>query len=104
MFGREPRLRPLESRKQLLIAESEINRGQMREEWQALTDEVRSLSDRAKSFGSIASVAALLVADLSAFRRGKSTAPGAKSSWPQTILQGAGLISSLWLAFRSRSR
>ena len=36
MFGKKPRLNPLESRKQLLIAESELNRAQLVQEWQAM--------------------------------------------------------------------
>ena len=97
-------MNPLESRKQLLIAESEINRVQMQEEWQTMRDGVRSFTGRAKSFGLIASAAAALVAGLAAFRRGKSAAADGKSSWPQTLLKGAGVISNLWLAFRSTGR
>lgn len=93
---------PLASRKQLLIAESEINRVRMQEEWQAMTDGIRSLTDRAKSFGSIASAAAMLVRGVAAFRRGKSVDAAPKPSCLQTILKGAGLISNLWLAFRTR--
>ena len=95
-------MNPLESRKQLLLAESELNRAQLVGDMAALRADVRALTDRAKSFGSIASSAAVLVAGLAAFRRGKSAAAGAKPSWLQTILKGAGLISTLWLAFRSQ--
>jgi len=99
MFGKNPRLNPLESRKQLLIAESELNRAQMVGDMAALTVGVRTLTDRARYFGSIASSAAVLVAGLAAFRRGKPADGGAKFSWVRTILKGAGLISTLWLAF-----
>jgi hypothetical protein len=102
MFGKNARMNPLESRKQLLIAESELNRAQLVQEWVAMTAGVRMLTDRAKSFGSIASSAALLVAGLAAFRRGKPVDADAKPSWLQTILKGAGLISTLWLAFREK--
>ena len=104
MFGKKPRLNPLESRKQLLIAESELNRAQMAGDMAALTAGVRTLTDRAKSFGSIASSAAVLVAGLAAFRRGKPAGANAKPSWLRTILKGAGLISTFWLAFRSQRR
>ena len=97
-------MNPLESRKQLLIAESELNRAQLIGDLAALTAGVRVLTDRAKSFGSIASSAAVLVAGLAAFRRGKSVQAEAKPSRWQTILKGAGLISTLWLAFRSQRR
>jgi len=104
MFGKNSRLNPLESRKQLLIAESELNRAQMVGDMAALTADVRTLTDRAKSFGSIASSAAVLVAGLAAFRHGKTAGADAKPSWRQTILKGAGLISTFWLAFRSHRR
>jgi hypothetical protein len=100
MFGKNPRMNPLESRKQLLIAESELNRAQLAGDIAALTAGVRALTDRAKSFGSIASSAAVLVAGLAAFKRGKPEDADAKRSWLQTILKGAGLVSTLWLAFR----
>jgi hypothetical protein len=94
----------LESRKQLLIAESELNRAQMAGDLAALTAGVRTLTDRAKSFSAIASSAAVLVTGLAALRRGKSVDAEGKPSWLQTILKSAGLISTLWLAFRSRGR
>jgi hypothetical protein len=95
-------MNPLESRKQLLIAESELNRDQAVGELAALAAGVRTLTDRAKSFGSIASAAAVLMAGLAAFRRGKSGDAGAKPSWLRTIRKSAGLISTVWLAFRSQ--
>jgi hypothetical protein len=97
-------MNPLELRKELLIAESELNRAQLAGDMAALTAEVRTLTDRAKSFGSIASSAAVLVAALAAFKRGKPVDADAKPSWLKTILKGAGLISTLWLAFRSKRR
>jgi hypothetical protein len=104
MFGRKSHVTPLESRKQLLIAESELNRAQLVGDMAALTAGVRTLTDRAKSFGSIASSAAVLVAGLAAFRRTKAAPADEKPSWLQIILKGAGLISTLWLAFRSQGR
>ncbi len=104
MFGAKSHVTPLELRKQLLIAESELNRAQLVGDMDALTAGVRTLIDRAKSFGSIASSAAVLVAGLASFRRTKSAPADAKPSWLQIILKGAGLISTLWLAFRSQGR
>jgi hypothetical protein len=97
-------MNPLESRKRLLVAESELNRLQLSEEWHAMTDGIRGLADRVKSVSSLASVVALFVAGVAAFRRGKSVEADAKPSWLQTIVNGAGLISSLWQAIRARSR
>ena len=79
MFGKKPRMNPLESRKQLLIAESELNRAQLVGDMAVLTADIRTLTDRAKSFGSIASSVAVLVAGLAAFRRGKPVDADAKT-------------------------
>jgi hypothetical protein len=97
-------MNPLESRKQLLIAESELNRAQLVQEWQAMGDEVRSIADRARTISSIASTAASLIAGLASFRRKKSAPVEQKPSWLQTFLKGAGLISIVWQAFRSQRR
>lgn len=94
----------LESRKQLLIAESELNRAQLLEETAALAACMRTITDRARSFGSVASVAAVLVTGLVAFRRTRSLLAAAKPSRLQTILKGAGMVSTLWLAFRAQRR
>jgi negative regulator of sigma E activity len=92
----------LESRKQLLIAESELNRAQLVQEWRTMAGEVHSLTSQARSISSIASAVATLVAGLSSLRP-KASAPAAeKPSWWQTILKGAGLASSFWQAFRSQ--
>ncbi len=104
MCGNSPRVNPLALRKRLLIAESEINRVRIQEEWQALTGGVRSLADRARSFRTIASSAAVLTAGFAAFRRGKSVDTDVKPSWFQSALKGAELAGTLWLAFRARGR
>jgi hypothetical protein len=102
MSGEKPALTPLELRKQMLIAESEINRAQLCEECEAIAGGVRSFADRAKTISSYASVAAALVAGLTAFYRGKSRPGEEKRSWVQTMLNGIQLASSVWLAFRAR--
>ena len=97
-------MNPLESRKQLLIAESELNRAQLVHEWQAMASEVHSLTSQARTISSIASAAASLVAGVASWRR-KASAPAAeKPSWLQTILKGAGLVSTIWQAFRPQDR
>jgi hypothetical protein len=95
-------MNPLESRKQLLIAESELNRVQMVGDWAAMAAGVRTVTDRARSFGSIASAAAVMVTGLEAFRCGKAVDASAKPSWLKTILKGARLVSTLWLALRAK--
>ena len=104
MFGKNARMNRLASRKRLLVAESELNRAQLAQEWSAMATGIHSMTDRAKSFSSILSAVAALVAGLAAFRRGQRAPGGAKPSWLQTTLKVAGLVSTFWLAYRARSR
>jgi hypothetical protein len=87
-----------------LVAESELNRAQLVGDMAALKAEIHTLTHRAESFGLIASSAATLITGLAAFKHRKSGEADAQASWPKTILKGAGLVSNLWLAFRSRGR
>jgi len=94
----------LKSRKQLLIAESELNRTHLEQDWCAITTGVRTLTDRAKSTSSFAAAAAMLVTGFATWRRVKSEHADGKLSWLQKIFKGAGLISTVWLAFRARGQ
>jgi hypothetical protein len=104
MFGKNRRMNTLESRKQLLVLESELNRAQLVREVADLRMEVGTLTERARSLTSIFSSAAVLVSALAALRSSKSAESGVKRSWPRRLLKGAGLISTLWLALRSAGR
>jgi len=104
MSGTNPRLTPLESRKQILIAESELNRAQLGEDVAALKTEVGALTEHAKSFGALASSAAILLAGVAAIRQARSVFAVAKPSWRQTIVKGAGLVSTMWLALRAAAQ
>jgi hypothetical protein len=93
-------MKPLESRKQLLIAESELNRVQLVQEWRIMSGEVRTLAHQARTISSLASAAASLVGGLLSFRCKKPAPAAEKTPWWQTILKGAGLVSTLWESFR----
>lgn len=98
MPGKTSHLNPLESRKQLLIAKSELNRAGLSQEWQTMAHGVREYAHWAKSIAVWASSAALLVAGVTALRRGPPRTGAAKSSWFQKILEGSRLASTLWFA------
>ena len=105
MFGKISRMNALTLRKKLLVTESELNREQLARDWQTMTDEARSLVNQARTLRSLASAAATLIAGIASLRRKKESAPDAeKPSWLQTIVKGAGLVSTLWQAFRSPGR
>jgi hypothetical protein len=93
-------MNPLESRKQLLLAESELNRAHLAADIVLLRSGIRSLTGRVKSFGLAASFAMVLMTGLRGFKRAKPAEDMAKSSWLQTILKGAGVITTLYTAFR----
>ena len=93
---------PLKSRKQLLIVESELNRAQLSADLIAVNLCIHTLVARAKTFGTIASSAWMLVVGLVALRRHPPAASTAKASWTQRILKGVSLASSLWMTFRRR--
>ncbi len=64
-------MNPLTSRKKLLIAESELNRAQLFNDWQELAGEVNGLSKQFKTVGFIASTAASLISGVTALRQKK---------------------------------
>jgi hypothetical protein len=99
MSGKHSFLSPLESEKQLLIAESELNRVQMVGDIDVLSESVHQVTTRARSFGSIVSSAVMLMAGLA-----KPIDAGAKIPWIQTLLKGVGIISTLWVAFHPQKR
>lgn len=95
-------MNPLQQQKELLIAESELNRAQLREDWCAMTAGVHTLTTRMKSIGTLASAAALVVSAISGYRRER--AASAAASWIDTALKAVKVAGSVWLAFRSPGR
>jgi hypothetical protein len=96
-------MNPLASRKQLLVAESNLNRARLAEEWRMMAGEIHALAGKARTVGRLASTATL-VASLSCFRRNKAVSATGNPSWFQTILKGAGLVRLLWSLFQPRVR
>ena len=103
MSGKPSRMNPLASRKKLLIAESELNREQLVQEWRTMADEVHSLASQARNISSFASAAATLIAGFASLRRKPSAPAAEKPSWWRTILKGAGMAGTFWSQFLSQS-
>jgi hypothetical protein len=97
-------MKGLGSHKQLLIAESELNRAHLIHELQTMAGNVHALVGQAKTISSIASIAAASIAGMSPFRQKTSVPDAEKSSWWQTILKGAEIAGSLSSRFRSQDR
>ena len=91
----------LASRKKLLIAESELNRAHLIQEWLAVTGDVQVLAHRVKTIGSLASVAASVISVFGWLRNSKPAPAAEKPSWLQTLLKGAQLAGSFWSEFRT---
>ena len=104
MPGKSFQLTPLESRKQLLLVESELNRAQLLNELRDFKIEVQQLKEQMQAISSLASSASKLAGTCSAIggfftRRGESKTQ--KPSWISTLLNGARTGASLWETFRS---
>jgi hypothetical protein len=97
-------MKALESRKQLLIAESELNRASLNLEWQCLVVEVHALRRRVETIGSIAKAAATLVSGLSSLRNNKPAPEAKKASWWQLALKTASMAGSFWSEVRAKDR
>lgn len=104
MFGRKPKLTALEVRKQLLVAESEVNRASMQEDWATLQAETQLLLEKGRSIFSIASTAAVATAGFSALRGIWSSGQNGKTPWLTRLLKIARVGASLWFTSRSRGQ
>lgn len=108
MLGKNPRLTALQARKQLLIAESELNRAQLAGDLAEIKKNASALAENAKSFTVVGSAVGAVIAGVRAFARhkaaGATNEPKAKPSAFRTILRGASLVSSIWMASRARAR
>ena len=102
MFGKDSHLTSVASRKQLLIAESELNRLQLAADMALLKVELNALNERARAFRVIGSALGALLTELAARQRGGAVNDAPKLRWLQTLSKGAGLISDVWLACRPK--
>jgi len=100
MSGKASHVSALELRKQLLIAESELNRAHLSDEWRKMTAEITDLADWAKTTAVWSSSSALLMAGLAAFRKRSVVVAREKPSWFQRVSEWLQLANSFWQAFR----
>jgi hypothetical protein len=105
MFGKSSALTPLESRKQLLLVESELNRVQLLNEARQLKTELGHLREQVQAVSSLAASAANLAATFSAIAKIFSSRAGnaeKKPSWISTLFHGLKTGAAVWENFRSR--
>lgn len=104
MFGPKTDVTVLAARKDLLLAESELNRLRWQQEWGSFQTGVQDLGRRAVSVASLVSTAALAVAGVAALRRTGAKPPPTKRSWLSILGRMVRVGASLWLSYQSRSR
>ena len=90
----------LETRKRLLIAESDLLRIQLSEDIESLRSAWDRSGARARVWGGLVTSVAALMAGMTTLRP-KSTADGSnRRSWGALLLQGASLLSAVWLSWK----
>ena len=102
MFGTASHLGSLELRKQLLIAESELNRAQLTAEWQGMAQGVSGLAHHAQIGLAWASCALLIAAEVKTLWAAPPRGTTVKVSWFERILEVARVASTIWFALRGR--
>ena len=100
MPGKETRMTSLESRKQLLILESELNRAQLLKDLDELKAETELMAEQVRSLSSLMSSATSVFGTI--FKVQQAFA-GTKEKFPRLfgILKGARAGASLWSAVKS---
>lgn len=94
----------LATQKQLLLAESALNRAQLVQDLTALTGEVQALTDRAVAIGTLTTSAVVLVeglVGLATKARAQPKEPETAPSWFQAALTGTSLLSQVWRWWQS---
>jgi hypothetical protein len=105
MRRKHPPLTALAAHKQLLVAESELNRAEFGRDLDCLCQAANKLAHEVRSVSSLASAGAALFASGSALRRWlpfKRNDP--RRSWMSTLINGVRAGISIWLALRPRVR
>lgn len=102
MFGKgNDSLSSLAARKRLLVAESELNRTQLRREWQEFVLDADHFVRRVKSLSTVTAVLVSLAVGLAGRPKSKAAPANAPSSWLRRLARGARLASNVWMLIRA---
>lgn len=107
MFGKKSYLKTLETRKQEILAQSEVNRIELLNEWEIVKADLERVKKNVRAAGSIASSAVVVAAVASLFRRKHepaTTENHTRAPWITAALKGAQAGASLFLKIRSLVR
>ncbi len=111
MSGEKSTLTAFESRKQMLVLESELNRALLLKDVQDLKHEMHHLKSQVQAMGSLVSSAAELASTFAAVGQAFSSRSedgnghsGGRTSWISTLVNGVKMGASIWSTVRSRFR
>src|SRR6266705_6775511 len=107
MPGKNFHLTPLESRRQQLLVESELNRAQLQNELRDFGIELHQVREQVRTIGFIATSITRLAATVSAIGSvfaHREAGQNCKSSWLSTLLSGVRTVASIWEALRSHPK
>ena len=104
MFQPPHSLKAIKIRKELLLAEAEVLREQMGQDWGVIRQGLASWGTQAKSVTSYVFIAVTALAAVSEFRRALKTESHRKPSLLSRLLAGARTAFAVWMSLRSRQR
>jgi hypothetical protein len=103
MLRKAPELSPRQLRKQLLLAESELNRVQLLEDLKFVRGQFAQAHSTENSVQTFGAGFLWMVRNWIAWKHGEGLTRGTTVHWLLPVIRGAGAVASLWQAFRSRS-
>ena len=107
MFGKKSYLKALETRKQEILAQSDVHRIELLKDWETIKTELHQVKKHVRTAGTVASSAVVLAAAASVLRRKhepSKTENHAKVPWVAAALKGAQVGASMFMKLRSFMR
>lgn len=90
-----------ESLKQLLLAESDLNRLHLMDDVQRLREHCMHSKDRIQGAATLASSALMLLSGWDAYQQSKSAPQSKNHSWQSKLTRGIRLATAVWQVVRS---
>ena len=94
----------LETRKQLLLAESEVNRVLIARHWERMTEGALGLAGEARRAGKLAALGGGLLGALGLFRLARAPKARAGRPWFRLVFSLARWAVPLWMELRKEPR
>jgi hypothetical protein len=94
----------LEARKQLLLAESAVNRALLDRDWETMVQGAVGIVSEVKQAGKLLGVGAALIGALGIFRRARTPKATAGRSWFRTLFGLARWAVPIWMELRREPR